>query len=316
MSKPSQAGESGPLPPVAVATMLLLCLAWGLNMVAVKLGNAGIPPVLQAGLRSLVAALLVALWCRARGVSLAGWRGEALWPGLAAGVLFGLEFLMIFIGLQFTTAARAVLFLYGAPFFVAAGAHWLLPDDRLTPARAAGLALAFGGLLLAFGDKVGPGAGSGASLVGDLLLLGGGFLWGATTVLVKASALRSTPPALVLQYQLIVSAVLLLLASPLLGESWDLALTPSVVLSFTYQAIGIAFASYTAWFWLVGRYSASRLSAFSFLTPIFGVLAGAWLLSEPVGPLLLLAMALVAAGLWLVNRPGETKPGLRQTAPQ
>jgi drug/metabolite transporter (DMT)-like permease len=292
--------------------MLLLCLAWGLNMVAVKLGNAGIPPVLQAGARSLMAAVLVALWCGARGVSLAGWRGAALWPGLAAGLLFGVEFLMIFIGLRFTTAARAVLFLYAAPFFVAAGAHWLLPDDRLTPARTAGLGLAFGGLLLAFGDKTDPGAEAGASLLGDLLLLGGGLLWGATTVLVKASALSRTPPALVLLYQLVVSAVLLLLASPLLGEDWhSLALTPTVVLAFAYQAIGIAFASYTAWFWLVGGYSASRLSAFSFLTPIFGVLAGAVLLGEAVGPLLLLAMALVAAGLWLVNRPGATKQDLR-----
>ena len=299
MRKPSVAGESGPLPPVAVATMVLLCLAWGLNMVAVKLGNAGIPPVLQAGLRSLVAAVLVALWCRARGISLAGWRGAALWPGLAAGLLFAAEFLMIFIGLRFTTAARAVLFLYAAPFFVALGAHWLLPDDRLTPARAAGLGLAFAGLLLAFGDK----AAAGASATGDLLLLGGGLLWGATTVLVKASALRRTAPALVLLYQLVVSAVLLLGASPLLGEAWRLALTPSVMLAFTYQSIGIAFASYTAWFWLVGRYSASRLSAFSFLTPIFGVVAGAVLLDEALGPLLLAAMALVALGLWLVNRP-------------
>ena len=286
--------------------MVLLCLAWGLKMVAVKLGNTGIPPVLQAGARSLVAAVLVALWCRARGISLAGWRGPALWPGVAAGLLFGVEFRMLFIGLQHTSAARAVLFLYAAPFFVAVGAHWLLPDDRLTLPRALGLALAFGGLLLAFGDK----AGADASLAGDLLLLGGGLLWGATTVLVKASALRRTAPPLVLLYQLVVSAVLLLLASPLVGEEPVLGPTPSVLAAFAYQAIGIAFASYTAWFWLVGRYSASRLSAFSFLTPIFGVLAGALLLGEAVGPLLLAAMALVAAGLWLVNKPAKAAPDL------
>lgn len=299
MSKPNPTGVAGPLPPLAVAIMVLLCLAWGLNMVAVKLGNAGIPPVLQAGTRSLVAGLLVALWCRFRGVSLAGWRGEALWPGLAAGLLFAAEFLMIFIGLQHTSAARAVLFLYAAPFFVALGAHWLLPDDRMTMLRAAGLVLAFVGLLLAFGDKTS----ADASIGGDLLLLAAGLLWGATTVLVKASALRRTPPAMVLLYQLVVSAVLLLLASPLMGEAWSVTLTPSVVLAFAYQAIGIAFASYTAWFWLVGRYSASRLSAFSFLTPIFGVLAGAGILGEAIGLPLLGALVLVTLGLWLVNKP-------------
>ena len=307
MEKPPAPNASGPLPPLAVATMLLLCVAWGLNMVAVKLGNAGIPPVLQAGARSLVAALLVALWCRARGVSLAGWRGPALWPGVAAGVLFALEFLLIFVGLQHTSAARGVLFLYGAPFFVAAGAHWLLPDERLNATGLLGLALAFGGLLLAFGDK----ASATTSLLGDLLLLGSGLFWGATTVLVKASALRRSPPALVLQYQLVVSALLLLVASPLLGESWAVAVTPTVALAFAYQAVGVAFASYTAWFWLVGRYSASRLSAFSFLTPIFGVLAGALLLGEALGPMLLAAMALLAAGLSLVNRPSRPKQEMR-----
>jgi drug/metabolite transporter (DMT)-like permease len=297
---PNHTTESAPLPPLAVATMLGLCLVWGLNMVAVKLASAGIPPVLQAGMRSLMAALLLWAWCRARGVSLAGWRGEALWPGLAAGLLFGLEFLVMFIGLQHSTAARAVLFVYSAPFFVAAGGHWLLPGERLTLPRLLGLMLAFAGLLLAFGDKAAAG-----SLLGDALLLAAGALWGATTVLVKASALRRSPPALVLQYQLAVSALLLLPASPLLGEAWQLTLTPLVAWSYAYQVIGIAFVSYNGWFWLVGRYSAARLSAFSFLTPIFGVLAGALLLAEPVGPALLGAMALVAAGLWLVNRPAR-----------
>lgn len=294
--------ESGPLPPLAVGVMLLLCLAWGLNMVAVKLGNQGIPPVLQAGARSATAALLLWAWSRARGNPLAAWRGAGLWPGLAAGVLFAAEFLMIFIGLQHTSAARAVLFLYSAPFFVAAGAHWLLPDDRLTPLRVLGLGLAFGGLVLGFADRAG-----GGTLYGDALLLVAGLMWGATTVLVKASALRRAAPMLVLHYQLVVSALLLLPASWALGEPWAVRWTPTVAVAFAYQAFGIAFVSYNAWFWLVGRYSASRLSAFSFLTPVFGVVAGAGLLGEPLGPRLLGAMVLLAAGLRLVNQPARSR---------
>ena len=300
---PAASGDA--LPPAAAATMLLLCAVWGLNMVAVKLASAGIPPVLQAGLRSLVSAALLLGWCRWRGIGLGDWRRDGtLAPGLLVGALFGLEFLLLYFGVGLTTASRAVVFLYGAPFFVALGAHWLLPDDRLTPAKAAGLAIAFGGLLLAFAEGLRAPAGERA-LLGDALCLLAGALWGATTVLVKATRLRGARPELVLQYQLAVSAPLLLLASPLLGEPAAVALTPVVATAFLYQSVGVAFASYTAWFWLVSRHSASRLSAFSFLTPLFGVLAGAALLGERLGPLFGLAALLVAAGIWLVNRPGR-----------
>ncbi|MDI3307327.1 MAG: DMT family transporter [Acetobacteraceae bacterium] len=304
-ARPAGLAAGAALPPVAIVTMLLLCAAWGVNMVAVKLGVAGIPPALQAGLRSAIGAVLLWGWCRWRGTGFGDWRRDGtLLPGILAGVLFGLEFLLLYIGVGFTTASRAVVFLYGAPFVVALGAHWLLPDDRLTPAKAAGLVIAFGGLILAFAEGLRQRTGE-LALLGDALCLLGGVLWGATTVLVKASRLRSAPPTLTLQYQLVVSAALLLLASPLLGEPLAVSLTPVVAASFLYQVAGIAFVSYTAWFWLVSRYSASRLAAFSFLTPIFGVLAGALLLGERLGSLFALAVLLVAAGLWLVNRPAR-----------
>jgi drug/metabolite transporter (DMT)-like permease len=293
------------LPPLAVGTMLLLCAAWGFNMVAVKLAISGIPPVLQAGLRSAVSAALLLGWCRWQGIGFGDWRRDGtLAPGILVGLLFGLEFLVLYTGVGLTTASRAVVFLYGAPFFVALGAHYLLPDDRLTPAKASGLAVAFGGLILAFAEGLRQPAGEDA-LLGDALCLLGGALWAATTVLVKGSRLRGAPPVLTLQYQLVVSAPLLLLASPLLGEAMAVSLTPVVTLAFLYQAVGIAFISYTAWFWLVSRHSASRLAAFSVLTPIFGVLAGAALLGDRLGGLFALAVLLVAAGLWLVNRPAR-----------
>jgi drug/metabolite transporter (DMT)-like permease len=296
-------GGGAALPPRVVMAMLLLCGAWGFNMVAMKVGTEGIPPVLQAGLRSVVAAPLLIVWCRWRGVDLGDWRRDGtLLPGLAVGAVFGLEFLLLYTGLGFTTASRAVVFLYTAPFFVALGVHVLLPDDKLTPAKAAGLGVAFLGLLLAFAEGlVAPGGK--ATLLGDAMCLLAGAFWAATTLMVKASRLRDAPPALALLYQLVVSAPLLLLASVLLGEGFALSPTPLVVAAFLYQAVGVAAVTYLAWFWLIAHHSTSRLSAFSVLTPIFGVLAGVALLGESIGPLFGLAVALVAAGLWLVNRP-------------
>jgi drug/metabolite transporter (DMT)-like permease len=306
-------GGGAALPPRAVAAMLLLCLMWGFNTVAMKVGAEGIPPVLQAALRSAVAAPLLLAWCRWRGVDLGDWRRDGtLLPGLAVGTVFALEFVFLYTGLSSTTASRAVVFLYTAPFFVALGVHFLLPDDRLTPAKAAGLGVAFLGLLLAFAENLAAPAG-GAGLLGDAMCLLAGALWAATTLMLKASRLRTAPPALSLLYQLAVSAPLLLLASALLREGFAVSPTPLVVAAFLYQAAGVAAASYLLWFGLIARHSTSRLSAFSVLTPIFGVLAGVALLGERVGPLFGSAVALVAAGLWLVNRPdaGGRRPGAR-----
>jgi drug/metabolite transporter (DMT)-like permease len=305
MSPPDRASPSGALPPAAIALMIVLSALWGLNVVVVKVTSSGIPPVLQAGLRSALAALLVPLLCRPLGLGFGKWRGGGtLAVGIFAGVLFAVEFVALYIGIGLTTAARAVVFLYGAPFWVTLGTHYLVPGDRLTRAKATGLCVAFGGLLLAFADGLRAPAGPDAQL-GDLLCLIGGALWAATTVLVKASSLRAAPPALVLQYQLMVSAPLLLLASPLFGEAWAIQPSPLVLGAFLYQVAGIAGASYLAWFWLVSRHSASRLAAFSVLTPVFGVLAGALLLDEALGVGFLAAVALVALGLWLVNRPAR-----------
>ena len=100
---------------------------------------------------------------------------------------------------------------------MALGAHFLVPDDRLTPAKAGGLGVAFVGLVLAFAEGLLAPAG-GASLLGDTMCLLAGALWAATTLMLKTSRLRDAPPALALLYQLAVSAPLLLLASAALGE--------------------------------------------------------------------------------------------------
>jgi drug/metabolite transporter (DMT)-like permease len=308
------AGGGAPLPPRAVATMLLLCGVWGINTVAMKVGTEGIPPVLQAGLRSAVAAPLLLAWCHWRGVELGDWRRNGtLGPGLAIGALFGLEFLFLYIGLGLTTASRAVVFLYTAPFFVALGLHVLLPDDKLTPRKAAGLGVAFLGLLLAFAEGLLTPADR-VSLLGDALCLLAAAFWAATTLMLKATRLRDATPALALLYQLIVSAPLLLLASVLLGEGSALSLTPLVAAAFLYQAAGVAAISYLVWFGLIVRHSTSRLSAFSVLTPIFGVLAGMALLGDRIGPLFGLAVVLVAAGLWLVNQPDTAAASEGRTA--
>lgn len=284
----------------AMGLMVLLCTVWGLQQVAIKLANAGISPVWQAGLRSLGATALVWGWASARGVKL--WSADGtLAPGLVAGLLFAGEFALIFWALEFTTASRGVIFLYTAPFFVALGAVWLLPHERMRRAQWAGMALAFLGVLTLFGESLL--LGSGRAWIGDLMMLLAASMWAATTLTVKVSPLIRVPAEKTLLYQLGISALVLPLLSLAFGEPGVFAPTAMVWASLAFQTVIVAAASYVAWFWLISQYPATRLSSFSFLTPVMGVLAGGILLGEALTPAVFAALALVGAGIWIANRP-------------
>jgi drug/metabolite transporter (DMT)-like permease len=289
-----------PLELGAAFLIVFLCLCWGFNQVAVKLALPDIPPLIQAAVRSAGAALLIWIYARARGISL-DIRDETLIAGLVAGVLFTVEFLFIYRSLLYTTASRAVLFIYSAPFVVVLGAHFLVPGDRFRWMQWAGLLMSFAGLALAFG--VPEPAADPHQLFGDALALGGGVAWGLTTLLVKATSLARSSAEKTLQYQLVISALLLPPAAYLLGERVTHMPGALALWSLAYQTVWVVAITFLLWFILVIRYSASRLSAFTFLTPLFGVFAGYVTLGDPITPAFAVSVALVIAGLILVNRP-------------
>jgi drug/metabolite transporter (DMT)-like permease len=289
-----------PLDAAAAALAVALCLSWGFNQVAVKLALPEIPPLIQAAFRSTFGALIVVAWARMRGVKLMAADGTLV-PGIIAGVLFGLEFLLIYRGLLWTSASRASLFIYTAPFIVVIGSRWFLPGDRFDRWQWIGLLLSFAGIAVAFGVPT-PGGGA-EELIGDLMMVLAGAAWAATTLVIKATSLVRASYEKVLLYQLIVSAPMLALCAQIFGER--VAEPPSAVAlgSLLYQTLWVASFTFLAWFALVQRYSASRLSAFTFLTPLFGVAAGHVVLGDPLTPAFAVAVALVVAGLVLVNRP-------------
>ncbi|MDR5770565.1 MULTISPECIES: DMT family transporter [unclassified Caballeronia] len=291
----------------AVAVMIALCGVWGFQQVAIKEANSFIPPMLQAGGRSLIATFLVLIWTRTRGVPLFQ-RDDTLPAGILAGILFGGEFVCIFFGLSLTTASRMAVFLYTAPCFTALGLHWFVAGERLARTQWCGIMLAFCGMALAFADGFLHGAPQSAStlrgIAGDTLGVMAGLFWAATTVVVRASSLSRTSASKTLFYQLAVSAVMLLALAAVTGQTHVDALPPLAIASLVYQAVVVAFVSYLTWFWLLTRYMASRLSVFSFLTPIFGVTFGVLLLGEHFTARFMVAAAMVLAGIALANRRG------------
>jgi drug/metabolite transporter (DMT)-like permease len=297
----SPATRKTSLDTVALVTLVACCATWGLSQVAAKVSLAEVPPLLQSGLRSLGAALLLLAWARWRGLAVFGRDGTGL-PGLAAGALFALEFACIFIGLQYTSASRMAVFLYLSPFVVAIGMPLISRQERLAPAQWAGLVLAFGGVVWAFSEGfVAPAVGP-QQWIGDALGIAGAVLWGATTLVLRATTLSTALPEKTLLYQLAVSGVALTAASLAVGEPLPSTLSATVAWSLAFQIVVVTFASYLAWFWLVRHYVATKVASFTLLTPVFGLLAGVSLLGEPLTLRLVVALVAVCAGIWLVNR--------------
>jgi drug/metabolite transporter (DMT)-like permease len=292
--------QSRPLDALAISVTVALCLTWGFNQAAIKLAIHDIPPLIQSAARSVIAAFLVGAWTQLRGIPLFK-RDGTLPAGIAAGALFALEFVLIYRGLIWTTATRAVLFIYLAPFFVVLGSRWFIPGDRFHRSQWFGLLMSFVGIVIAFGLPT-PAADP-HQMLGDLMMVGGAAAWAATTLVIKASPLNRVSAEKTMLYQLVVSAPLLAAATLVYGEHITAMPSALALGALVYQAVWVVSVTYVVWFALVVRYSANRLSAFTFLTPLFGVAAGHLVLNEPLTPPFALAVAFVAFGLVLVNRP-------------
>ncbi len=290
-----------PLDSTAVSLMLMLCVVWGMQQVAVKIAAPDMGPMMQLAVRSAIAALLVWGLIRWRGIGFS-LRDGTLLPGIGAGLLFALEFICVSIGLQYTSASHMSVFLYTAPVFTVLGMHWFIPGEHLKAAQWSGVAAAFAGIAIAFSEGFSVQHRDWHALVlGDALGVLGGIFWAATTLLIRRSSLSEAPPASTLLYQLAVSAVVAFAAAWLMGQAQAPAMTPMVWKSLFFQTIVITFGSYLLWFWMLRRYLASRLSVFSFLTPMFGVAFGVLLMNDPLHARFLMGAGLVMAGVVLVN---------------
>ena len=287
------------LDTLSISLLLACCLFWGFQQVLVKATLAEVAPAFQAAIRFAGATVLLLLWCAWRGIKLFGADGS-LRAGLLAGSLFAAEFACLYVGLQYTSASRLTVFLYTSPFWVAALLPIWVKSEKLRPVQWTGLACAFAAV--AFALREGFSAGGASTWVGDVMALAAGMLWGLTTVVIRASSLTRVSAEKLLFYQIAVSTVTLPLLSLALGERWSWRFSAFAATSLVLQTVVGAFASYLAWMWMLGRYPATKISVFVFLTPLFALLFGVLWLNEAATPSLLAALVLVALGIVLVNR--------------
>ncbi len=288
------------LDSLAVSLLLACCLFWGFQQLLIKTIVGEVPPLWQATLRFIGATALLWIWCTVRGIKLFE-RDGTLGAGLLAGSLFAGEFACIYLGLRDTTASRLTVFLYTSPFIVALLLPRFVPSEKLRVVQWAGLTLAFAGVALAFSEGF-SGPGTANQLRGDALALAAGTLWGLTTLVIRSSKMATASAEKTLFYQVAVTAALAPLLSLALGETWSFSYSTWAWTSLALQTAIGAFASYLAWMWMLRHYPATRLSSFTFLTPLFALVLGVVWLGEPLTAQLVLALTGVAVGIVLVNR--------------
>ena len=282
----------------AILAILMLTLLWGFNYSAIKISNEGISPVFASTLRSLIASICGAIYCLRKGEKLFH-TDIRLFHGVIVGLLFGLEFACIYFGMLYTDSARSVLFVYLSPFVVAMGAHFFLRGDRLTVLKTLGLVIAFLGIVFVFYGK--PKTAKPNMLLGDILEITAGVLWGATTLYIKRFMAGKVEPIHTFIYQLFFSIPILFVVSLILEPNWIYRINLPIIGSLFYQSVIIAFISYFVWFKLIHQYSVSRLSAFTFFTPIFCVLSGILFIGEEFTFSLMVGLPMVSVGIFLVN---------------
>lgn len=280
--------------------MLILCITWGLQQIAIKLVVGDIATIVQASLRSGIAAFLVAIVIVIRGGWQPSWQGTFK-AGIVVGLLFACEFLFIALGLQYSSASHIAVFLYTAPIFSALGLNFFVTSERLRPLQWLGITVCFGGVLMAFGGSISLSELNTTLLLGDLFGLLAGISWGATTVVVRSTKLSEAPASLTLFYQLFIAFILLLVIALLTGQFITFKLTPLSISSLLFQGVIVSFVSYLMWFWLLRQYLANNLAVFSFMTPLFGVTFGVLILGEKLSINFIIGAILILFGILLVS---------------
>lgn len=289
--------ESAQLSGVAVALAVLVTALWGTNPTVLKIALRGFPPIGAAGIRFALAAAGVYLWCRASGVAARPQRGETKWL-LAAGAWFVAQIATFTLGVYWGTASHSIVLLHAYPFFVVALAHFLIPSDRASVGRAAGLIAAFAGIVALFVGEWG--AWTGTNLLGDLVQLFSAFVLGGEIIFLKHLVARIEPARVVLWEMIIGSAAFLAYS---FGFEGLMGISPPglSIAALVYQGIFIGTLCFTIWTWLLRRHAASRVAIFGFISPLVGVFLSVIALGEPLTAALMLSAALVALGIVLSN---------------
>lgn len=291
------------IPSKVICLVLFLAVLWGGNAVSLKIGLEEVAPLASAGFRFSIGLVLIASWALAKGISIKPQPREYL-PLFLCAILFVAQIVTFNSGTNLTHAGRSSVMTNTYPLFVALIAHFVVPGDRMTRWKALGLAFAFGGIFMVFRDNfIG---GDGGHLAGDLLTLLGGFQLGLLIV-VTNRLIQHIHPYCVLTSQMIIGVPIFFILSGIFEGKAGYSFSYPALFAILYQGAVVAGFCFVAWTLVLKHYPPSRLSVFFFTTPLWGITLSHFLIGEPITVGLAIGAALVAFGIYTVNRSPTVK---------
>lgn len=278
---------------IALAVSIMAILGGTYTMV--KVGLRDLPVIGSLLLRMLVAAAALGAYARWARVTLL-YRGRAAWFIAAGTLAFIAMQLLLYAGLTVTPAGRAAILYNFQPFLTLLVLPYVLPAERLTVRRVLGTGVAFTGVVFVLAER----GTSGGSLLGDSLVLLAAATWTLVIILSKTTPDEVNAVSLIfwnVAGATPVLALLTVIAEP--SVTWRMS--ASAVASILYLGVLAAGVGFVGFVWLTRSYAATRVNAFVFLSPVFGVLIAWAALGESVTALQGAGALGVASGIWIVN---------------
>lgn len=277
---------------------LLLCCIWGSTWLFIKIGLTDLPPFTFAGIRFVIAALILVLLIAIRRVPWPRSRSDWTLIAIVGFLQFTLNYGLVFWGEQHIPSGLAAVLQAMFPLFGMVIAHFYLPQERMTLARILGVLLGVFGVAVIFSDQLS--IGGTRALLGSLALVLSAFFGSYGNVLVKARGGKIDPMVLAAGQMIFGMVPLLAIGISLEGNPLNLRWTGMAVISLMYLVVVGSVIAFALYYWLVRNMDVTNTMLIALVTPVVAVLLGMIVLHEQFNWRLLAGGACIISGLGLI----------------
>jgi drug/metabolite transporter (DMT)-like permease len=279
---------------------LVLCGIWGSTWLFIKLGLADLPPITFAGIRFVIACVILFTLIRVRGISLPA-NSRDWWFLASTGVLaFSLNYGLVFWGEQYISSGLAAVLQSTLPAFGLVFAHIHLPGERMTWSKIFGVVLGVLGVAVVFSNQLAIAGGT--ALAGSIALVLSAMFAAISNVMVKGHS-RKLDPAILAAGQMFFGLIpLLLIGIPLEGNPFTYHWTPTAVLALLYLAVVGSVIAFMLYYWLVHNMDVTKTMLIALVTPVVAVVLGMLVLGEDLNWRTIAGGVMIMAGVRFVTR--------------
>ena len=277
---------------------LVLCVIWGSTWLFIKIGLTDLPPLTFAGIRFVIASIVLLAIILARRLQLPKNRSDwklLAWTGFLS---FSLNYGLIFWGEQYISSGLAALLQATIPAFGLVIAHYYLPEERMTAAKIVGVILGVCGVAIVFSNQLA--VAGGLALAGGIAMVLSSFFVAYSNVLLKARG-KALDPAIISAVQMVFGLIpLLLIGIALEGNPFKFRWTLMAIVSLFYLALVGSVIAFLLYYWLMRNMDVTKSMLIALVTPVVAVVLGMLVLDEELTWRTIVGGAMIMTGIGLI----------------